>query len=233
MSAAAHLEHDGVAYQVLAEVAEFGFYWLPVWRRSLYYTEVACTHQRELQGARYGGGGEGEAVYAYLHLLQFLLYADAELLLFVYDEQAEVFELQLFVGYGVGADKDINLAIGHILVNLCLLFGGAEAVQVVHTDRHPFQALAEGVVVLEGQHRRRHKHGDLLVVAAGLEGSAYCHLGLAETHIAAHQAVHGIRLFHVVLHGHRGLQLVGRVLVDERGFQFGLHRAVAAEGKTT
>ena len=233
LSATAHLVHDGVAYQLFAEVAQLGLDGLPVGRRGLYDAQVAGTHQRELQRARNGGGRQRQAVHTHLHLFQLLFHADTELLLLVDNQQSQVLELQFFVCNGVGADEDVYLAVGHVLVYLVLLLGGAEAVQVVDPHRHVLQAFAEGVVVLEGQHRAGHQHSHLLRVAAGLEGGAYGHFGLAEAHVAAHQTVHRRLLLHVVFHGHRGFQLVGRVLVEEAGFQLFLHRTVGAEGEAS
>ena len=46
-----------------------------------------------MQGARDGRGGHGEDVDGGAHLLEALFVADAEALLFVDDEEAEVLEL--------------------------------------------------------------------------------------------------------------------------------------------
>ena len=52
------------------------------------------------------------------------------------------------------------------------------------------EALAEGAVVLLGEHGRRHQHGDLPAVVDGLEGGADGQLGLAVADVAADEAVH-------------------------------------------
>ena len=231
LPAPAHLIHDGVAYQLLAEVAQLGLDGLAVGRRGLDDAQVARPHQRELQRARDGRGRQREAVHVGLHLLEFFLHADAEFLLLVDDEEAEVLEFEVFVGDGVGADEDVDFAALHVFVDLRLLLGGAETVEVVDAHRHPFQALAEGVVVLVGEDGARDEHGHLLRVAAGLEGGADGHLGLAEAHVAAHQAVHRRRVLHVVLHRHRRLLLVRRVLVLERRLELLLQLAVGAVGE--
>ena len=44
--------------------------------------------------------------------------------------------------------------------------------------------------------------------AQSLEGGAHHHFGLAETHVAAQQPVHGLRAFHVALDLPDGGQLV-------------------------
>ena len=71
--------------------------------------------------------------------------------------------------------------------------------------------------MLISQHRRRHEHGRLLAVAGRLESRPYGHLGLAEAHVATDETVHRHSALHVGFHILRGLELVGRVLVEETG----------------
>ena len=50
--------------------------------------------ERHVEGARDRGCGEGEAVDADFEIFQMLFGADAEALLFVDDEKAEIFEVR-------------------------------------------------------------------------------------------------------------------------------------------
>ena len=86
--------------------------------------------------------------------------------------------------------------------------------------------------MLVGQNCCRNEHSHLLAVAGSLERCAHGNLCLAETHIAAHQTVHGLCLLHVGLHVLCGAQLVGRVFVEETCLQLVLHVAVGAECET-
>ena len=130
-------------------------------------------------------------------------------------------------------DNDIYLSFLQIAQHILRLLGCAGTRQVVDTYWHILQAALERTVVLVGQYRRRHHHRHLLGVAAGFEGGADGHFGLAEAHVAADQAVHRERLLHIGLHVLRSLQLVGRVLVKERCLKLVLQVAVVAIGKTT
>src|ERR1019366_5600953 len=62
------------------------------------------------------------------------------------------------------------------------------------------ESLLESFVVLECEHGGGREHGDLLVVAEGLESSAHRHFGFAVTHVAAQQSIHGGWRLHVPLH---------------------------------
>ena len=85
--------------------------------------------------------------------------------------------------------------------------------------------------MLVGQYRRRHHHRYLLAVAGCFECGAYGHLGLAKAYVATHQTVHGFGLLHIGFHVLCRLQLVGRILIEERGLQLLLQVGIVAEGE--
>ena len=74
------------------------------------------------------------------------------------------------------------------------------------------EAVAEVGGVLLGQQRGRHQHRHLLAGLRGDEGGAHGHLGLAEAHVAADHAVHGLFAGQVLQHLADGLGLVGGFL---------------------
>ena len=85
LSAATHLEANGLGDGFRAEGTHLGLYWAAGGRRWLYDAQVPGTHQAKLQRAGDGRGGEGEGIHIGLHQTQFLLGAHAELLLLVDD----------------------------------------------------------------------------------------------------------------------------------------------------
>ena len=115
---------------------------------------------------------------------------------------------------------------------LLLLLGGAEAAEHIDLEREGGEALLEGIEVLEGQHRRRRKHGDLAIVADGLESGAHGDFGFAVADIAAEQAVHRRRGFHVVLDVDDGAHLVVGLVELEGIFELALPFGVGGEGVT-
>jgi len=122
----------------------------------------------------------------------------------------------------VGADENVDLAGGEIGDGLLLLLFAPEAGDFRHLDRPVGIAVVEGMVMLLGQQRGRAQHRHLLAAGHGDECRAQGDLGLAETDIAADQAVHRFAGFHVLHHGVDGGQLIGGFLEAEtvgEGFQ--------------
>ena len=208
-----------------------GLYGIAVGRRSLYDAQVACPHERELQGARYRGGRERERIYTHLQLAQLFLHRHAKLLFLIDDEQSQILELHALAYELVRAHHDVHLTVLEPLQHLLRVGSRAGTAQVLHAAGEVFQSLRKGAPMLVGQHGGGHQHRHLLVVTCRLEGSTHGHLGLAEAHVATHEAVHRALTLHVGLDVYGSLQLVGRVFVEEARLQLVLHEAVGAIGK--
>ena len=169
-------------------------------------------------------------------LLQALLVADAEMLLLVDDQQAEVLELDALGQQRVGADHDVDVALLDRLLGRLGLLGGDQARQAADAHRQALEALAEGAVMLARQQRGRRDHRDLLARQRRHEGRAQRHLGLAEADVAADQPVHRLAGRHVVQHVGDGLELIVGLGVGEAGAEllvgaFGrAHGLAAADG---
>ena len=238
LHAVVHVEHLSPAQQlaahrgrdlrvlVCADVSEHG---KAVLRRRGQRGHLADAGHRHLQRARDGRGRQRQHVDVGAQGLERLLVLDAEALLLVDDDQTEILELDLRVQQLVRADDDVDAAALQPLDGLVDLLGGLEPAHGGDRDRKSLVTLGEGLVVLLDEQRRRHEHGDLLAVLDGLEGGAHGDLGLAEADVAADQAVHRDRLFHVGLDLVDGGELVGGLLVRERVLQLLLPRGVGAE----
>ena len=111
LAAAFELHLDGGADELLVELGDDGLDGHAVFGRRLDDGHVAQADERHVQRARDGRGGHGEHVDLRAHLLQALFVADAEALLFVDDEEAEVLELEVLGEDAVGADEDVDLAV--------------------------------------------------------------------------------------------------------------------------
>ena len=87
-----------------------------------------------MQGPRNWRGRHRQYIDLLSHLLDALLVAYAESLLFVDDEQAEVGEFQILRQDAVGPDDDVNLSRPQSLQNFFLLLRITEAAD--HLDRY-------------------------------------------------------------------------------------------------
>ena len=113
----------------------------------------------------------------------------------------------------VGADDDVNLAVGEGARDLGLLRGRAETAEHLDADGVGRHALPEGLEMLLRQDGGGDEDRHLAVVHDGAEGRADGHLGLAVADVAAEQAVHGLAVGHVLqARLHRVALVVGQVV---------------------
>jgi hypothetical protein len=215
LALAIELALDGVADDVVVVARDVGAHRQAIDRRGLDDAEVADAGQRHLQGARDRRRGHRHDVDQRPQLLDLLLVLDAEAVLFVDHQQAEVLELHVGLQQAVGADDDVDLPGGEAAQGLALLGGGLEARQRLDPHRVALAALAEGDEVLLGEDRGRHQHRHLAAVHHRQEGGPQRHLGLAVADVAADQAVHRLAAAHVAEHVVDRLLLVRRLLERE------------------
>ena len=122
----------------------------------------------------------------------------------------------------MGADDDIDLAGGGAKLGGFKLGGADHPRHLRDLDRQMREPRGEILVMLTREKRRRHDHGDLLAFDRSSEGRAQGHLGLAETDIAADEAVHRPAGRHVVQNRvDRGL-LVAGFLIGKARAEFGI-----------
>ena len=153
-------------------------------------------------------------------LLELLLVGDAEMLLLVDDDQAEILELDGLAEKRMRADDDIDLALGEALLGFRQFRGADQPRGLRDVDRIVAHPLAKGLEVLAREQGGRHDDGDLLAVHGGNEGGAQRHFGLAETDIAADQAIHRAAGGKVLQHGGDGGLLVVGLVVGKAGGEF-------------
>ena len=230
LPAARQLAPDGLADHVIVVFHHVGLDGQAFLRRRFQNAHVADARHAHVQRARDGRGREGEHVHAGFHVLDALLVADAEAVLLVHDEQPQVLELHVLVEQAVRAHHQVQFALAQLAGDLALLPGRAEAAEHVKLHGEAREALFDGVVMLLHQNRGRGQDGYLLALHHGLEGRAQGHLGLAVAHVAAEQAVHVARAFHVGLDLRHALLLVLGQLVGEHVLELLLPRVVVAEG---
>ena len=175
--------------------------------------------QRHLQRARDRRRGQRQHVDVGAQLLQPLLVLDAEVLLLVDDEQAEVAEPDLLWPAARGCRRRCRP--GRLArpsrVSAASL-AGDQARQLPH-DR-PASRWKRSLKVWKCWRASSvvgHDDGHLLAGHGHDEGGAQRHLGLAEADVAADQPVHRRARAEVVQHVVDGVQLVVGLLIGEAG----------------
>ena len=105
----------------------------------------------------------------------------------------EILELDRLAEQRVGADHDVDLAVGEALLDAVEVGCRHQPRGLRHIDREAREALGEGLEVLAREQRGRHHHRHLLAAHGRGEGRAQRHLGLAEADVAADQPIHRTR----------------------------------------
>ena len=122
--------------------------------------------------------------------LQPLLVGDAEMLLLVDDHESQPLELDALGEERVGADDDIDRAVGEAFLGLLGLGRGNQPRQSPDLEREAVQPFLEILEVLPRKQGCRADQRDLTSGHRHDEGRAQRDLGLAETDVAADQPVH-------------------------------------------
>ena len=169
LAAAGEFVLDGLFDEAFVVLMDFGFDGIAVGGRGVDGGHVAHAHEGKVEGAGDGGGGEGEDVDLAEAFLEGLLVFDSEALFFVDDDEAEVLVGEVGREEAVGADDDIDGAVGEAFEGFADFGSAAEAVEEVDGDgelRHPG---AEVAMVLFGEDGGGAEHGHLAAAGDGLE----------------------------------------------------------------
>ena len=152
----------------------------------------------------------------------------AEALLLVDDQQPQIFELHILAEQLVRADDDVRLAGQQVFQHRLGVLGIARKLLDAHGKaRKPRE---EVLIVLPGEQRRRHQHGDLLGIHDCLEAGAHSDLGLAIADIAQEQAVHDLGALHVLLDLLDALELSRRLGIGKVVLKLPLPDGVLRKG---
>ncbi|MEI2704359.1 MAG: hypothetical protein V9E89_03635 [Ilumatobacteraceae bacterium] len=201
-----------------------------IFGRRLDHADVAHAGQPHVERARDRRGRQRQDVHLRAQLLEMFLVLDAEALFLVDDHQAEVLELSHRPECRRCVPMMMSISpLSKLLDARDLLLAGVRKRESMSTlIGKAARRLAEGLVVLLREDRRRHQHGHLLAVIDRLERRPQRDFGFAVADIAADQAIHRVRLFHVRLDITHRAQLIFRLHIRERSFQFVLPGRIRA-----
>ena len=191
LAAAIVFAQQGLAQDDLVAGHDIGAHREAIDRRGRDDRQFAQAGQRHLQRARDRGGGEGEDVDVGLQRLQPFLVGDAEALFLVDDDEAEALELDRFGEDGVGADDDVDRAVGEAFAGGLGVVGGDEAARAGGPGWEGRRSVRRNWRNAGGRggwsgRRRRPACPDRAATIGGAEGD----FGLAEADVAADEAVH-------------------------------------------
>ncbi len=117
--------------------------------------------------------------------------AHPEAVLFIDNQQAQIFPAHVVLQQLMGADENINFAFRCLLQHQGLFFGATKARQQLNAHRPVGKTVAEIVEMLLRQQSSGHQHRHLLIVFYRQKRRTHCHFGLAKTHVTADQTIHG------------------------------------------
>ena len=160
-----------------------------------------------------------------------LLLLDAEALLLVDHDEAEVVEAHLGRQHGVRADHYVRRAGDQPFAHAFLGGPADEPAHRLYAHRRAVEAREERLVVLLGEDGGGGQHYGLPAVHGRDEGRAHGDLRLAVAGVAADEAVHGPGARHVALDVGYGLILVRRLLVGEGGLELRYALGLDVEGE--
>ncbi|MPN06268.1 hypothetical protein SDC9_153524 [bioreactor metagenome] len=141
--------------------------------------------QGHVQGAGNWGGGQGKHIHLPGQLLELFLVGDAEALLLIHHQQAQIFKLYVLLQQPVCADEHIHPSVGQAAQGVLCLNRGAETADGVDADGVTLKPAYGGEIMLPGQHGGGYQDGGLLAVQHALHNSPEGYLGLAIAHVAA------------------------------------------------
>ena len=216
LAAAAYLAQASLAHQAVAPFGDEGLDRDPLRRGRRHQREVAQAAEGHVERARDRRRREREHVDVGPHLLEPFLVADAEPVLLVHDDQAEVAERHVALQQPVRADDDVDRTGLEAGDHRALVRNGAKARQALDTHRPVGEAVGERLGVLLREQRRRHQHRDLPAAGDRGERGPKRNFRLAEADVAADHAIHRLAGAHVGQHGLDRLVLVDRLLERER-----------------
>src|SRR5262245_57914548 len=202
----------------------------PIRRRGFNDTQITNADQRHMQGARDRRRRQADHVDELAQLFQALLVDDTEAMLFINDNQAQIFKLHILLQQSMGSDQNVDVTAHGLLEDFRDLLRGQETADHFNAYRVIAKPLPKSLEMLLRQNRRRRQHGNLLAALDGKKSRSHRYFGLAVTDITADQAVHRFSALHARQGLIDGALLIGSFFELESRFEFPVQCVGRREG---
>ena len=169
---------------------------------------LAHPGQGHLQGPRDWRRGQCQHMNIGAQLLHAFLLLNAEMLFLINDQQAQITDFDGFRQQGMGANDNIDCAIGQTFLYALRLFSRHKAGQLAHPYRQSFKAFFEIAEMLTGQKGRGDDDSDLFAGQGDQEGGTQPDLCFAKPDIPTDQPIHWLAGPQILKHILNGAQLV-------------------------
>ena len=126
-----------------------------------------------------------------LERFEFFLLLHAKAMLFIHNDQPQIFKPDGAAQQGVGAHDNVHGAVFQGLFGGVRIAGGNETGQVAQCQGQFRETLRKGFCMLPRQQGGGDDDGHLHTTARRHEGGPHGDLGFAKAHIPAQQTVHG------------------------------------------
>ena len=213
LASAAHLQTNGGTHYVGVVLAHMHDHRASSRRRRGDKAHVAHARDSHLHGTRNRRCRKREDIDLLAQVLELFLMLHAKALLLVDDHQPQIVGVHIGGKQAVRSDEHIDLSFGKSRKRALLLPRRPKARKHIHLHAKGGKALKERLEMLLRQNGRGAQHHHLAPRIHALEGSTQGNFGLAKTHIATEQAVHGLCRLHVCLDIGDGVELIMRLLV--------------------
>ena len=126
LTPAQHFTQNGLTHHQIIVFADEGFYRQTARRRRGNNRQIAHAAHRHVQGSRDWRRGQGQDIDVGAHRFDAFFMTHPEAVLFVDDQQPQIFPLHVALQQLVGTDQNVNFAFACLLQDLRLLFGAAK-----------------------------------------------------------------------------------------------------------
>src|SRR4030095_3820434 len=172
------LTKNRIADDLLVITCHVGLNRQPIRWRGFNDAQITNADQRHMQGAWDRRRRQTDHIDELAQLFQSLLVDDTEAMLFIDDDQAQIFKLDILLEQTMSSDQDVHGTPRGLLEDFRDLLRGQETTDHFNAYRVIAKPLPKRLEMLLRQNRRRGQHGNLFAAFDGEKSRPHRHFGL-------------------------------------------------------